>query len=206
MADIGSVARIIEPRRSITGHLVIDARTIMSVSIQAPDPGAAPDDEAPAHPTAELDIIEAGGSTRRRRAEQPPHPRPPQVRLGTIAEGGLAPAILAIVERGVRRRPALANALVAEIELAMDEEYPPVRIVFGERLVLVEDGPGVAPDIRVEGSLPDLISLMVTPLVGGVPNPIDARGRAALGKVALGRVRVEGRISVMRRLLGVIRV
>jgi hypothetical protein len=123
-----------------------------------------------------------------------------------VLEGGLAPAILAIVERGVRRRPGLANSIQAEIELALDEDYPPVRIVFGERLVLVEDGPGLAPDIRVEGTLPDLISLMVTPLLGGVPNPIDSRGRAALGKVALGRVRVEGRISLMRRLLGVIRV
>jgi hypothetical protein len=161
-----------------------------------------PLDPSFAPPTAELDVIEAGRPSRR--ATQ--HPRAPQVRLGTVLEGGLAPAILAIVERGVRRRPGLANSIQAEIELALDEDYPPVRIVFGERLVLVEDGPGLAPDIRVEGTLPDLISLMVTPLLGGVPNPIDSRGRAALGKVALGRVRVEGRISLMRRLLGVIRV
>jgi hypothetical protein len=132
--------------------------------------------------------------------------RPPQVRLGTLEEGGLAPAIMAIVERGVRRRPALANTIRAEIELGLDEAYPPVRIVFGDRLVLVEDGHGVAPDIRVEGTLPDLISLMVTPLLGGVPNPIDARGRAALGKVALGHVRFEGRVGLVRRVLGVLRI
>lgn len=62
-----------------------------------------------------------------------------------------------------------------------------MRIVFGDRLVLVEDGNAVAPDLRLRGSLPVVISLMVAPLLGGVPSPMNARGRAALGKVALGR-------------------
>jgi hypothetical protein len=128
------------------------------------------------------------------------------VRLGAIVEGGVAPAIMAIVERGVRRRPALASALNGEFELNLAEGYPPVRIVFGEQLVLVEDGSAVAPDVRIEGSLPDLVSLMVTPLWAGLPNPINARGRAAIGKVALRRVRIEGKLNLMRRLLGVIRV
>jgi hypothetical protein len=110
------------------------------------------------------------------------------------------------VERGVRRRPALANTILAEIEINLDEGYPPIRLVFGERLVLVEDGPGVAPDLKVNGALPDLISLMSTPTMAGLPNPINPRGRAALGMVALGRVRIEGRLGLMRRLLSVIRV
>jgi hypothetical protein len=135
-----------------------------------------------------------------------PPVRPPQVLLGEIREGGLAPAVAAIVERGVRRRPSVAVTIAAEIELTVEGSYPPVRIVFGERLVLVEDGPGVAPDLKVEGTLTDLISMMVAPLVGGVPNPINARGRAALQKVMLGRVRVEGRVGLMRRLLTIARI
>jgi hypothetical protein len=113
---------------------------------------------------------------------------------------------MAIIERGVQRRPAIARALNAEVELAMEERYPPVRIVFGERVVLVEDGPAVAPDLKVVGSLPDLVSLMVAPTLGGVPSPINARGRAALGMVALGRVRVRGKIGLMRRFVRMIRV
>ncbi len=136
----------------------------------------------------------------------PEGPPKPHVRLGLIEEGGLAPAIMAIVERGVRRRPALASGIAAEIQIKLDEGYPPVRIVFGDRLVLVEDGPAVAPDLRVEGALGDLISLMVTPLVGGLPNPINARGRAALGMVAFGRLRIRGRLGLLRRLIRVIRV
>jgi hypothetical protein len=113
---------------------------------------------------------------------------------------------MAILERGVRRRPALVSGLRAEIQLDFEEDYPPVRVVFGERLVLVEDGTAAAPDLRVEGSIPDLIKLMVTPLLGGLPNPINARGRAALGLVAVGRVRLEGRLGLMRRLISLMRV
>ena len=126
--------------------------------------------------------------------------------LGNLAPGGLAPAIMAIVERGVQRRPAHARSLRAEVELTMDEGYPPVRIVFGEQLVLIEDAEAVEPDLRIMGSLPDLISLMVAPLVAGLPVPISARGRAAFGIVVGRRVRVEGRLRLMRHLLILIRV
>jgi hypothetical protein len=130
----------------------------------------------------------------------------PEVRLGELMPGGLAPAILGIVDRGVRRRPASARALRAQIELRFEDGYPPVRIVFEERLVLVQDGACAEPDLRISGALPDLISLLVAPLVGGWPNPVGARGRAALALMASRRVRVEGRLGLMRRLLAVIRV
>ncbi len=130
----------------------------------------------------------------------------PRVKLGRLEQGGVAPAIMAIVDRGVKERPALSNGLQAEIELDMGSPYPPVRIVFAGRLVLVEDGAADRPDLRVSGQLPDLVSLMVAPLVGGVPNPINARGRAALGMVAFRRIRVEGKLALLRRFLGVIQV
>ena len=130
----------------------------------------------------------------------------PQVKLGDISEGGVAPAIMAIVDRGVAQRPGLAGGLEAEIELNIKERYPPVRIVFDAGEVLVEDGSARAPDLRVTGTLPDLVSLMVAPLVGGLPNPMAAKGRAALGIVAQRRVRVEGPLTLLRRFLGVIRI
>jgi hypothetical protein len=129
-----------------------------------------------------------------------------KVELGEVADGGVAPAIMAIVDRGVQRRPELARGLAAEIELNIEERYPPVRIVFGGDSVLVEDGGTTDPDLRVSGALPDLVSLMVAPLVGGLPNPMAAKGRAALGMVALRRVKVEGRLPLLRRFLGVIRI
>ncbi len=129
-----------------------------------------------------------------------------QVKLGEVSEGGVAPAIMAIVDRGVAQRPELAQTLQAEIELNIEERYPPVRIVFGKGEVLVEDGAAEAPDLRVTGTLPDLVSLMVAPLVGGLPNPMAAKGRAALGKVAKRQVKVEGKPILLRRFLAVIRI
>ena len=136
----------------------------------------------------------------------PGDPAPPTVRLGTLADGGLAPAIMAIVERGVNRRPARARALRIEVELRMEESYPPVRIVFGSDGVLVEDGPARAPALRISGALSDLVALLVAPLLGGVPSPIDARGRAALGMFASRRVRIQGGLALMHGFLGVIRL
>jgi hypothetical protein len=133
-------------------------------------------------------------------------PEPPTVELGTLLQGGLAPAIFAIVDRGVTGRPDLAAELRAEVELNLGDPYPNVRVLFGDPVVLVEDGPAAAPDLRISGELPDLVSLMVAPLIGGVPNPIDRRGRAALRMVAQGRIRVEGKLALLRRFLGVIGV
>ena len=132
--------------------------------------------------------------------------QPPVVSLGELRDGGLAPAILAIVERGVHHRPAVAHTFTAEVELCFEERYPPVRIAFGERGVVVQDGPATAPDLRITGSLPDQVSLMVAPLVKGVPSPIRGRGRAALGLVAQGRIKVDGRLALMRKFLSIIRV
>ncbi len=130
----------------------------------------------------------------------------PDVRLGQLREGGLAPAIYAVIDRGVQRRPALARAMQAEVELDLGAPYPPVRIEFGEQLVVVEDGAAVMPDLRITGTLADLVSLMVAPTLGGVPSPVDRRGRAALGMVAMRRIRVEGRLGLMRRFMNVIRI
>ena len=113
---------------------------------------------------------------------------------------------MAIVERGVQRRPAQARALRLEVELQMEEHYPPVRIVFGEDMVLVEDGPAQAPGLRISGALSDLAALMVAPTVGGVPSPMDRRGRAALGMVASRRVRIQGRLGLLRTFIELIRV
>jgi hypothetical protein len=113
---------------------------------------------------------------------------------------------MAIVERGVNRRPDQARALEIEVELRMEESYPPVRIIFGDDAVLVEDGAGEAPALRISGALPDLVALLVTPLVGGVPSPMNARGRAALGMLASRRVRIDGGLGLMRSFLGVIRL
>ena len=130
----------------------------------------------------------------------------PEVRLGAVLEGGLAPAIMVIIERGVERRPDEARALRLEVELQLEVTYPPIRIVFGEDGVLVEDGPAVAPGLRISGSLPDLVALMIAPTVRGVPSPMDARGRAAIALFTSRRVRIQGRVGALRSFVSLIRI
>jgi len=72
------------------------------------------------------------------------------------------------------------------------------------RLGALADG-GLAPALRISGALPDLVALLMAPLLGGVPSPIDSCGRAALGLFASRRVRIDGGLGLMRRFLGVIR-
>ena len=78
--------------------------------------------------------------------------------------------------------------------------------MFGDDGVLVEDGPAVAPGLRISGSLPDLAAMMVAPTLGGVPSPIDPRGRAAIGLFASRRVRIQGKLGLLRSFIGVIRL
>ncbi|MBO0769164.1 MAG: hypothetical protein J2O48_10830 [Solirubrobacterales bacterium] len=153
--------------------------------------------------TAELDAIDPG---RTQPAPTRPERRAPLVQIGRIQDGGLAPAVAAIVERGVRRRPQLAPGEL-EVELKVEGPYPATRILFSGSKVLVEDAHAEAPQLRVEGPLTDLIHLMSAPVaVFGLPNPIRPHGRAALSKVATGRVRFEGPMALRRRLLQLLHV
>ena len=60
-------------------------------------------------------------------------------------------------------------------------------------MIRVEDGDLRNPDLVVTGSLPHVVQLTVTPMVRfGIPDFRDSRGRAALLRVASGRVRLGG--------------
>jgi hypothetical protein len=126
------------------------------------------------------------------------------VRLGELAEDGIAPSIFALVEHGVGKRPALAAQTVGEVELRFAEGYPPVRIGFGGDEILVQDGGAGDPDLVVSGTMPDIVHLTATKLVGGVPSPTSGRGRAALARMARGRVKVEGDRALGRKLLRIL--
>jgi hypothetical protein len=172
---------------------------------RGPDPLTPAEAATLAELTTELDVLEAGRA-RREDAHRSGHV-PPRVELGVLVDGGLAPAIAAIVERGVRRRPHRANRLTMELEIKVVGPYPPTRVRFAPGHVLVEDGPAQNPLLRIEGSLPDLVSLLSTPMaMAGVPNPITPRGRLALSKVATGKVRFVGAISLRREILALLRI
>jgi len=128
--------------------------------------------------------------------------RPPKITLGRVAENGISPSLFGLVEHGAQRRPELARELRGVVEIRFHERFAPVRLAFGERGVLVEDGDGSGrPDLVIKGSLPDIVQLSSAPLVGGVPKLTDTRGRAALKRVVGRRVTMEGDRKLGRRLL-----
>ena len=130
--------------------------------------------------------------------------RPPKVSLGQVADNGISPSLFGLVERGARKRPALARELRGTVEIRFNERFAPVRLSFADDGIHVEDATGNGhgrPDLIVRGSLPDIVQTASAPLAVGVPKLTDARGRAALRRVANRKVRLEGSSRLARQLL-----
>jgi hypothetical protein len=126
----------------------------------------------------------------------------PQVKLGRTVSNGIAPSMFALIERGVSRRPDLARVLSGKVVIRFREEIAPVRITFDHGAIRVEDGDSDRSDLLVTGSLPHVVQLTVTPMTRlGIPDFRDVRGRAALLRVAFGRVRLRGDLGLARRML-----
>jgi hypothetical protein len=134
----------------------------------------------------------------------------PSVRLGRMVEDGVAPSIFGLIERGMTRDPDLAAAMRGRVVFRFAEDYSPMRISFRPRTVLVEDGDLRKPDLVISGRLPDIVHFATVPTLGGrlvgVPDPRQPRGRAALGQLASGRVRVEGNRALARHLVRLLAV
>jgi hypothetical protein len=133
--------------------------------------------------------------------------RTPEVKLGQTVSNGIAPSMFALLERGVTRRPDLAAELRGKVAIRFTDDIAPVRIVFGSRVVRVEDGDLRSADLAVTGTLPHIVQLTITPMIRmGIPDFRDSRGRAALLRVAFGRVRLSGDIALARKLLEMLSV
>lgn len=122
---------------------------------------------------------------------------------------GISASIYALIDRGAAKRPAAAAALRGSVEIHFAEAFAAVRVEFGEREVVVRDVEAEScgdADLVVRGSLPDIVQLAAAPLVGGVPRPTHARGRAALTRLARRRVKIEGNPLLARRLLRLLEI
>jgi hypothetical protein len=134
----------------------------------------------------------------------------PEVRLGRMVEDGVAPSIFGLIERGIAREPELALQLRGRVVFRFHEDFSPLRISFRSRTVVIEDGDLQRPDLVIAGRLPDIVHFATVPMLRGrlhgVPDPRRPRGRAALGRLAKRRVRIEGDRVLARRLLRLLAV
>jgi hypothetical protein len=127
-----------------------------------------------------------------------------------MVEDGVAPSIFGLLERGIAREPDLAAQMRGRVVFRFTEDFSPLRIHFRPRSVVVEDGDSRAPDLVIEGSLPDIVHFATVPTLRGrlhgVPDPRRPRGRRALKRLADGRIKVTGDRVLGRRLLRLLAV
>lgn len=123
------------------------------------------------------------------------------VELGKVGEGSIAATVFGLVERGAGLRPEVAAAMRGSVRITFAEGYVPVRLTFAGDGITVADDTGEEPDLELRAALPDLVLCISAPLAGGVPRPTAKAGRAALARLADGRVDFSGRIGLARRLL-----
>ena len=130
----------------------------------------------------------------------------PKVRLGRTGGGSIAAAVFAFVERGAILRPHHARELRGSVLLRFSEDYQAVEIDLRGDEILVADARDAdrAHDLVIEGAFHDFAALIAAPLTGGLPRPTTATGRAALGRLADGRIDIEGPLRLARGLLRLI--
>jgi ubiquinone biosynthesis protein UbiJ len=126
----------------------------------------------------------------------------PEVKLGSFGEASIAATVFALVDRAASHRPEVVAELEGKVvTLCLGAAYHPVRVRFGRDEVIVDDDVDGVADLVVRGTLPDLQTLLTAPLTKGVP-----RSRAALARLADGRVQLDGPTAVGRRLLRLLSV
>ena len=122
------------------------------------------------------------------------------VELREVGERSVAATVYGLVDRGVGLRPEVAAEMEGSIRITFAEGYAPVLIRFGERIE-VGDDPGGDVDLEVQAALTDFVLCVSAPLAGGVPMPTSKAGRAALARIADGRVDFTGKLGLGRKLL-----
>jgi hypothetical protein len=123
------------------------------------------------------------------------------VELREVGDRSVAATVFGLLERGVNLRPDVAEAMDGTIRIVFAEGYAPVLIKFGAQRIEVGDDAGGPVDLEVQAALTDFVLCVSAPLAGGVPKPTSKAGRAALARLADGRVDFTGKLGLGRRLL-----
>lgn len=128
-----------------------------------------------------------------------------RVELGKVGNRSIAATVHGLVDRGAHLRPALAAEMAGTVRITFAEAYAPVLVEFGNdgdgHILVADDSSGDRVDLEVQAALTDFVLCLSAPLAGGVPKPTTRIGRAALARLADGRVDFSGSIVLARRLM-----
>jgi hypothetical protein len=129
------------------------------------------------------------------------------VRLGDVGTRSVSATIYGLVDRGVRLRPDLAAGLQGRIAVTFAEDFADVLVEgSGGEIVIADRNGAHEVDLEIHGSLADFVLLVAAPLAKGLPKPTDRRGRAALARIADGRIDFIGSLNLARRFLQLLSV
>jgi hypothetical protein len=120
----------------------------------------------------------------------------PEIVLADAEPNGLARMLAGLLEGNLARRPERAALLrPAVVEIGATDAGVAVTVrLDGERVRVSNGTGGPRPDVRVRASGHDLLALSAAPLRFGFPDPFRREGRAVLGRIASGKVRVSGMV------------
>jgi hypothetical protein len=124
---------------------------------------------------------------------------------------GLASMLGALIEANLRANPDRAELLrPSMVELtATDAEVSASVHIRPFGVEVANERSPTRVDLGVRASSSDLIALSVMPLRFGLPDPLRREGRAIIGKLLRGRIRVSGlvrhpaKLTRLTRLLSV---
>lgn len=124
-----------------------------------------------------------------------------KVEYGDGEPSGLATLVGGLIEANLERDPSRRRLLRPSVAAIVAPDAG-VSITIRTSPGRVEIANGVSPDVVVEitadsSRLPELTA---APLRFGLPDAFDRRGRAVLGHVVAGRVRIRGLLVHPRRL------
>ena len=123
------------------------------------------------------------------------------VSLGPTRENSIAAAIFAMVDRSVALYPERATELQGRIRLVFDEGFHAVVVDASSPGIVVSDDDGKPVHAEIAAPLSDHVKLITSPLARGLPSPFKREGRAVLGRLAGGHVRIGGSRSLALKLL-----
>lgn len=123
-----------------------------------------------------------------------------------MGDRSVAATVYGLVDRGVGLRPEVAATMAGVVRITFAEGYAPVRIDFAPDTVHVSDDTGGHADLEVRAALTDFVLCVSAPLAAGVPKPTSRAGRAALARMADGRVDFTGSLGLGRKLLALMSV
>jgi hypothetical protein len=125
------------------------------------------------------------------------------VRLEGDEPNGLAQMIAGLVEANAAADAGRAR-LLATTRGAVQIDVPDAGVTVGLKFVpgslTITSGPVAGADVRVVADADTVLALSTVPLRAGLPDPLSARGREIVRKLASGGVKLRLRPAGLRML------